>query len=648
MDKIKKNISEDTFCPDTSPAPARDVSLRPLLPRHTVLAGIGAGLILSIAATFLKLPFLLVWILASLVITPSIGAMTRAQSKKYEKYLTHIEQENRELELLRQEAQADSARKTEFMANMSRELRTPASVIVSLSRLSLRQNIPDALAFHLENILSSGKDVLETANDILDFSKIESGQMAFTEARYSLSSLISDIKETVDSKLKGQNITFLQEIDNTTPNLLWGDEMRLRQILLHMTDSVLEHTKEGTLSLNIQWKKQKDMALLTISVSVSGQNVSGEKTTALRTDLKPLIAKKMAEKMGGSVLPENPEDGKNTFSVTIPQKILQELPTYGEAKSRPRTGLPKAGHRDTALTFPGARVLVIDDSITSLKLLKELLAPYNMKAEYVLHAPECLERNWAKTYDLILLDFFLPELNGGEILRYLQKNPRFRTPVIALGTNAPEETKESFASWGFTDFLAKPIQPEELEHCLRQYLFAFLHTEHGAVPTGSGKIVFTLPPQTEKPTSVQADGPTSIKAEIPKPVPTEMPKSSQTDVDNEILDISLGIQNTAGEESFYIEILELYLSEAQSKKDLLHSYLDAGDMKNYAIQVHALKSTMRSMGAMKAGELAFDLETHSKKEDLEYVRAHHENMIKETELAEENMRRYLSKKDTPG
>lgn len=646
MDEIKKNISEDTFGPDTSPAPARDVSLRPLLPRHTVLAGIGAGLILSIAATFLKLPFLLVWILASLVITLSIGAMTRAQSKKYEKYLTHIEQENRELELLRQETQADSARKTEFMADMSRELRTPASVIVSLSRLSLRQNIPDALAFHLENILSSGKDVLETANDILDFSKIESGQMEFTEARYSLSSLICDIKETVDSKLKGQNITFLQEIDNTTPNLLWGDEMRFRQILLHITDSVLEHTKEGTLSLNIQWKKQKDMAHLTISVSVSGQNVSGEKTTALRTDLKPLIAKKMAEKMGGSVLPENPEDGKDAFSVTIPQKILQELPTYGEAKSRPRTGLPKTGHRDTALTFPGARVLVIDDSITSLKLLKGLLAPYNMKAEYVLHAPECLERNWTKTYDLILLDFFLPELNGGEILRYLQKNPRFRTPVIALGTNTPEETKEFFASWGFTDFLAKPIQPEELEHCLRQYLFAFLRTEHGAVPTGSEKIVFTMPPQTEKPAPVQADGPTPIKAEMPKPVPTEMPKSSQTDVDNEILDISLGIQNTAGEESFYIEILELYLSEAQAKKNLLQSYLDAGDMKNYAIQVHALKSTMRSMGAMKAGDLAFDLETHSKKEDLEYVRAHHENMIKETELAEENMRRYLSKKDT--
>lgn len=648
MDDTKKNIPKHTLNETHSPTSPGEISVRPLLPRHIALAGAGAGLFSAIAVTVFHLPFVVAWILISLVTALSINAMTKIQEKVYEKYLTHIEQENHGLEALRDEAEADSARKTEFMADMSRELRTPISVIMSLSRVSLRQNLPDAVALNLENILSSGKEVLETANDVLDFSKTELGQIEFTEARFSMFSLLSDVKETIKSKLEETNSKFVLEVDETMPNLLWGDETRFRQILLNMADIVLKQAEEGTLCLNIQWKKQKDMALLTIAFSISAPNThekEGEKTVPW-TDLKLLIIKNLVEKMGGSILSENIHDTFPSFSVILPQKILQDNPTYNEARSRQRPAAPKSGNGEANLTFPGARVLVIDDSLTNLKLLKGLLAPYDMKAEYVLHAPECLERNWAKTYDLILLDYFMPELNGGEILKYLQKNPRFHTPVVALGTNAPDETKESCLSWGFSDFLAKPIQPEELENCLKQYLSAFLHNGSGTVPIVNEKIVFTLMPQAdkeEKTPPVTTEEPIHTQAEKQAPIREES-APTQTGVDNDILNIALGIENTAGEESFYMEILELYLSQAEEKKELLQTYLDAGDMKNYAVQIHALKSTMRSMGAMKAGEFAFDLETHSKKDDLEYVREHHENAIKEAELAEENMRLYLSEK----
>lgn len=612
--------------------------------KQIILAGMAAGFLSAAITTFFKLPFLFAWILISLVTALSINAMTKIQEKIYEKYLTHIEQENHELEALRDEAEANSARKTEFMADMSRELRTPISVIMSLSRVSLRQNLPDAVALNLENILSSGKEVLETANDVLDFSKTELGQIEFTEARFSMFSLLSDVKETIKYKLEKENSKFVLEVDDTVPNLLWGDETRFRQILLNMADSVFKQAEEGTLCLNIQWKKQKDMAHLTIAFSLSAPSApekEGEKT-APWTELKLLIIKNLVEKMGGSILSENIHDTFPSFSVILPQKILQDNPTYNEAKSRQRPAVSKSGNGETNLTFPGARVLVIDDSLTNLKLLKGLLAPYDMKAEYVLHAPECLERNWAKTYDLILLDYFMPELNGGEILRYLQKNPRFHTPVVALGTNSPDETKETCLNWGFSDFLAKPVQPEELENCLKQYLSAFLHNGSGTMPMVNEKIIFTLTPQVDKEEKTPP-APTEEPIHIQAPIREES-SPAETKVDNDILNIALGIENTAGEESFYIEILELYLSQAEEKKELLQTYLDAGDMKNYAVQIHAMKSTMRSMGAMKAGEFAFDLETHSKKDDLEYVREHHENAIKEAELAEENMRLYLSEK----
>ncbi|MCM1258648.1 MAG: response regulator [Roseburia sp.] len=642
MGETKKIISENTVSEKLTPSSQKDLPVRPLMPRQIIFTGIGAGLLLAAAVTPFKLPFLPVWFLASLVIALSIGTMTKLQERKYEQYLKYIEQENRSLELLQTKAEADNARKTEFMADMSRKLRTPINLMIGLSRVSLRQDTKDAMAENLEQILSSGKDVLETVNDILDFTKIESGQMEFAEARYSLASLASDLKETIAAK----PASFVLEVDDTIPNLLWGDEMRLRQILLNMSDSTLKHTKEGTLCQNIQWKKQKDMAILSIVFSIASRENQKEKPDQENpwTDLKFLNAKNLVEKMGGSVLYENSDDNRDSFTVTLPQKILQDTPTYGEARSRLRPVLKNPDKFAESFTFPGARVLVIDDSVTNLKLLKGLLAPYNMKAEYVLHVPECLERNWAKTYDLIFLDYFMPELNGGEILQYLQKNPSFQTPVVALTANAPDETREACLNWGFVDILAKPIQQEELERCLRQYLPAFLHTGQGAGPTGDGKIVFTLSPQTEKAKTTQAKRQKKLPTEKPNPLPAEKQETLSMDVDNEILDISLGIQNTAGEESFYIEILELYLSEAKEKKELLRSYLDVGDMKNYAVQVHALKSTMRSMGAMRAGELAFDLETHSKKGDLEYVREHHENAIKEAELAEVNMRRYLSLK----
>lgn len=649
MGEIKKKISKHSSNETRSPASQGGISLRPLLPRHIALAGIGAGLFSAAAVAFFQLPFLFSWILISLVTALSVGAVTKIQAKTYEKYLTHIEQENRELEMLRDKAETDCTGKTEFISDMCRELRTPLSVIISLSRVSLRQNLPNAVALNLENILSSGRKALETANDLLDFSKTELGQIAFTEARFSLFSLLSDIKETIGSALENTNAIFQLEVDGTVPNLLWGDEMRLRQIILNMADSILTQAQEGTLCLNIQWKKQKDMALLTITFSLSAQKPHEKETekAAPWTDLKPLIVKNLVEGMDGNILSENIHDGNPAFSVILPQKILQENPTYNEARSRQRPPVLKPGNTKSGLMFPGARVLAIDDSITNLKLLKGLLAPYGMKTEYVLHAPECLERNWVKTYDLILLNQFMPELNSGEILRYLQKNPRFRTPVVALGTNATDETKESCLNRGFTDFLATPIQPEELENCLKKYLSAFLHNGSDTMPKHSEKIVFTLTPQAnkaEKTPPVPGEEPKLIQAKKQDPIQTEESVPIQAGVDNDILNIPLGIENTAGEESFYIEILELYLSQTEEKKELLQSYLDAGDMKNYAVQIHALKSTMRSMGAMKAGELAFDLETHSKKEDLEYVREHHKNVIKETELAEENMRLYLSEK----
>ncbi len=558
-----------------------------------------------------------------------MGGIVRFQIRIYEKELEKNKEQRAHMELLKVEAEKANVAKTEFLANMSHEIRTPMNAIIGLSRIALREeDMSDRVRENLEDVLTSSNNLLVIINDILDFSKIESGKLEIVHAKYQLSSLVYDVLTVIRFRLNNKPIEFVQEIDDTIPNMLYGDEMRIRQILLNVLGNAAKYTAQGKISLKIGWERMNDIAVLVITISDTGQGIKKENLEQIfkrferieteenrkieGTGLGLSITKGLLDRMGGTISVESTWGEGSTFTVMIPQRIIDERPMYGEMKQVVKESIKDTEeHFERNLTFPGARVLVVDDNTMNLKVAKGLMAPYDMKVECVGGGRECLERLAVKSYDLILLDHMMPEMDGVETLRHMRELPGFNTPVVALTANAIRGAKKSYLDWGFMDYLSKPMHMEELESCLKRYLSVFMH---------KGQII-----------KAAGEGRTKAYA-----------KQKSTEADKDVFDVAQGIEYAMGDETFYAEILQLYLDEAQYGERQLEECLEAGDLKNYEILVHTLKSNLRLAGASAASSKALDLELHSKSGDLEYVKENHPGLMEEVALAKKHMRRYLS------
>lgn len=385
--------------------------------------------------------------------------------------------ENPDIKMLEMEKQLKEAAiqasqaKSEFLSSMSHELRTPLNAIVGLSEdvASFKDEVPHDVQEDSDDIINASNTLLELIGSILDISKIESGKLEIVDTFYSPKEEIESLSKIMRTKVAEKPLEFIVNIAPNIPQVLYGDRLRIKQIINNLLSNAIKYTTSGTIRFDSGWIDETDT--LTIKVSDTGSGIKPEnldklfgkyerleveKTSTVQgTGLGLAITKNLIELMGGEIKVDSIWGQGTTFSVTIPQKIgtieelekLKQLSTYNPIN----------------IDFTGRRLLIVDDNQLNIKVLKKAIKKFNFVTDECYNGLECLNKIKAgEQFDLILLDNLMPVMNGEETIKNLRQIPDFKTPVIALTADAMTGAKEKYVGMGFDDYLAKPFTRESI------------------------------------------------------------------------------------------------------------------------------------------------------------------------------------------
>jgi len=556
-----------------------------------------------------------------------------------------------EAEAAKQEAQDANRAKSSFLANMSHEIRTPINAILGMDTMILRESREENIREYAGDIKGAGQNLLSLINDILDFSKIESGKMEIKPFDYELAALLGNCYNMIQMRAKEKGLFFRMENSTTIPHRLYGDEVRIRQIVVNFLTNAVKYTEKGEVVLSANWEKIKDDKIkLILSVRDTGMGIKYEDQQSLfssfrRFDLERnrniegtglglAITKQLVELMDGTIDVKSSYGRGSIFTVEIPQ-VVRSFSPIGEFEIHAPENAAFEKEYQSDFKAPDARILVVDDVPMNLKVIRELLKSTQIQIDTVESGKECLRNITFKKYDIIFLDHMMPEMDGLETLKnmkWVADNKNLGTPVIMLTANAVVGAKNEYFNAGFSDYLAKPVKEHELEQMIRKYLppeRVILSEKTAPDDTVSKHMAY------EK-TESKAAAPKEKKAMPPRTQPEDN-RSIMEKLD--FLDARAGLGYCAGSEGIYMEVLKSYA--IGKLRDEIEEYYEDEDWKKYGIKVHALKSTSLNIGAVELSEFAKALETASRNGDIAFVRAQHENIIKEYDEILENLRKAL-------
>lgn len=523
--------------------------------------------------------------------------------------MTLTKEKERQLKDLHQEAMAANSAKSNFLANMSHEIRTPINTILGMDELILREAQNINVIEYAQNIKNEGKTLMSLINDLLDFSKIESGKMELTEVQYAFSSLLHDVVAMFSIRAEEKGLDFNVEVTESLPSMLYGDEIRIKQILGNLLSNAVKYTERGAIGIIVDWAPRNEKTIvLSITVKDSGIGIRKEDMGTIfdkfkrfdtvrnnkveGTGLGMSITSQLLKLMDGEISIGSEYGVGSEFKVLIPQTVVDDTPIGGYSYRKPLPGQENAGETFTA---PKGKVLVVDDNIMNRVVVRGLLKRTLLQIEEAAGGEECLKKTMDTRYDIILMDHMMPGIDGVETLRRLrlQNGACKDTIVIALTANAVVGVKDFYLEHGFDDYMSKPISGRLLEELLVKYLPDDLVSKR----------------EVSKRINV-------INAKQRGFRPEEIRKVLAV----ERIDLQGGLEQMDGQKDLYRQSAKVFATLCEERLRLLHEYIRKEDVPAYVALVHAVKGDAKLLGASELENIARESEKMGKEGNLAYLR----------------------------
>lgn len=497
------------------------------------------------------------------------GSIMLWQNKKL-KWSLYLNQD------INQELQSANESKDQFLSNISHEIRTPINAILGMDEMILRESTEDSVKTYALDIKNAGKTLLAIVNDLLDFNKIRSGKLVLTCVEYEIGSVVNDLLNMIEFRTQEKGLEFHLNMNETIPHLLYGDELRIKQIILNILTNAVKYTEKGSITFSLDYiKLDSDKIGLKVSVKDTGIGMKAEEMDKLfkpferldvernrtieGTGLGMSIVMMLLKQMDSELMVKSVYGEGSEFSFCLEQKVADWKMAGNLEQLYKETFQNKTD--ELILKAENASVLVVDDTPVNLVVVKGLLKRTLMQVDTAESGKECLRMLSEKKYDVILLDHRMPEMDGIETLHKIKEmdSQNKETPVIALTANAMAGADEMYRKEGFTDFLSKPVNGKHLEKMIEKYL------------------------------------------------PDDLCEWVDANKDSKEIQTDYG-EKTCGSLELYHEAIEIFIQSADAQMEAIQLAVENKDIDSYTIKVHSVKSSARMVGAMELSNLAAYLE----------------------------------------
>lgn len=541
-----------------------------------------------------------------------------------------------------EEAETAANSKSAFLANISHEIRTPLNAILGMNELVLRESRQPHIKEYAMYIKNSGKSLLTIISDILDLSKIESGKVYLVNENYSLSSLVEDVERSIQKRIMEKGLELKIYVEPELHENLKGDEVRIKQIIMNLLTNAVKYTEKGEVRLYITGTVVDNKQDLTIEVSDTGIGMRSEDMDKLFTNFERLdlkrnrsvegtglglpITKNLLVAMGGDITVSSVYGEGSTFTATVGQEIVNEE-QIGDYRKKYKEKLHHEVRYHESFHAEDARILIVDDNEVNLKIVVGLAKNTKLQIDTALSAAEGLKLIRQHSYQLLLIDHMMPEMDGIEMLQHVKTMDGGiykDIPAVAITANALSGAKQTYLDAGFCGYLSKPIDPERFEQIIKDNLPQEYVTECG---DGNGDTA------TE---GQETDGTSDPKQEEEWSIPG--------------IDIAKALSYIGGSRELYISLLQTYLDGSEERIRKLEECKNKEDIFNYDITIHGLKGISASIGADSMAVAAAGLEEACKDPQtaMTYIQMNHDQVVSRYRELLEQIKKWLANIETDG